>query len=67
MEDCLKKKKKVADKTANTEYIRTLVGSAICSQVDYKVQTSTRIKSVNIIQSMEFTRHVLILSASRTI
>jgi hypothetical protein len=29
--------------------------------------TATRIKSVNIIQSMEFTKHVLILHASRTI
>ena len=42
------------------------MGSAICSQVDYKVLTATRIKFV-IIQSMEFTKHMLILRASRTI
>ena len=67
MEDCKKKKKSGWHTTATTEYIRTHVGSAICSQVDYKVQTARRIKSVNIIQSIEFTKHMLILSASRTI
>jgi hypothetical protein len=43
------------------------VGSAISIQEDYKVQIATRIKSVNIIQSLEVTKHKFILGASRTI